>query len=219
MARRAVVTGANRGIGLAIATALLAEGLEVVVAARRLEDAERTADEIGGAPLALDLLDPAGAAAALVAAGSVDVLINNAGILENVGLFDPGDNFARSMRVMLEGPYELMRAVLPGMGVRGYGRIVNVSSGWGSFARGLGGGGAYGIAKAALNALTVRAAAGAPRGVLINAMSPGWVATRMGGAGAPRRPEQAAETALWLARLPSDGPTGRFFGPDGEMPW
>jgi NAD(P)-dependent dehydrogenase (short-subunit alcohol dehydrogenase family) len=112
-----------------------------------------------------------------------------------------------------------MRAVLPGMGARGRGRVVNVSSGWGSFAEGIGGGGAYGPAKAALNALTVRAAAQAPRGVKVNAMCPGWVRTRMGGASAARAPEEGADTAIWLATLPEDGPSGGFFRDRRPIRW
>jgi NAD(P)-dependent dehydrogenase (short-subunit alcohol dehydrogenase family) len=72
------------------------------------------------------------------------------------------------------------------MVARGYGRIVNVSSGWGSFAEGMGGPGAYGVTKAALNALTVRLAKELPSAVKVNAMCPGWVRTRMGGEGAAR---------------------------------
>ena len=102
---------------------------------------------------------------------------------------------------------------------RRYGRVVNLSSGWGSFSEGLGGGGAYGIAKAALNALTLRAAQEVPNTIKINAMCPGWVQTRMGGAGAPRTPEVGADTAIWLATLPEDGPTGGFFRNRKPVAW
>jgi NAD(P)-dependent dehydrogenase (short-subunit alcohol dehydrogenase family) len=79
---------------------------------------------------------------------------------------------------------------------------------------------AYRMSKAALNALTRIAAAEASRGnVKVNACSPGWVRTDMGGPGAPRLPEQGAETAVWLATLPDDGPTGGFFEDKAPVPW
>lgn len=123
------------------------------------------------------------------------------------------------MAVMLHGPYQLMQAAVPEMGARGYGRVVNMSSDWGSFHEGLHGPGAYGVAKAGLNALTLAAARQAPEGVKINAMCPGWVRTRMGGSGATRTPEQGADTALWLATLPEDGPNGGFFRDRKPLAW
>ncbi|MEM9522885.1 MAG: SDR family NAD(P)-dependent oxidoreductase [Pseudomonadota bacterium] len=100
-----------------------------------------------------------------------------------------------------------------------YGRIVNVSSRWGAFSDGVAGPGTYGVAKAALNALTVSAARSLPGTVKVNAMCPGWVRTRMGGAGAARAPEQGADTAIWLATLPDDGPTGGFFKDREPVDW
>ena len=105
------------------------------------------------------------------------------------------------------------------MNARGYGRIVNVSSGWGSFAEGLSGPGAYSISKAALNALTLSLSKDLPTNVKVNCMCPGWVRTRMGGEGAPRTPEEAADTAIWLATLPDDGPTGGFYRDRKLIAW
>ncbi len=217
--RRALVTGGNRGIGYAIAAGLREAGLEVVIGARVAGEGRAAARALGLRWVHLDLEVPERFQAALADAGEIDVLVNNAGILEKVPLFGAHDNFARSMQVMVAAPYELMRLVLPGMERRGYGRIVNVSSGWGSFAEGLGGGGAYGAAKAALNALTVRAADAAEGDVKINAMCPGWVKTRMGGPNATRTPEEAADTAIWLATLPRGGPTGGFFRRRKRIAW
>ncbi|PWJ13284.1 SDR family NAD(P)-dependent oxidoreductase [Jannaschia seohaensis] len=211
----ALVTGGNRGIGLAIARALHAEGMDVCLAAR--SGGEAAAQEIGCRLVEMDLASDASIEAGLAAAGPVDVLVNNAGVLWEEGLWDDPGHFDESFAVMVRAPFRLMRALVPGMGPEG--RVVNVSSGWGSFDEGLGGGGAYGPAKAALNALTVRAAEEAPEGVKINAMCPGWVRTRMGGPGANRSPEQAAGAAVWLATLPPDGPTGGFFRDRRPIPW
>lgn len=89
----------------------------------------------------------------------------------------------------------------------------------GAHAEGLEGPGAYGIAKAALNALTRALVRDLPPGVKINAACPGWVATRMGGANAPLTPEDGADTPLWLATLPEDGPTGGFYRQRQPIPW
>lgn len=75
------------------------------------------------------------------------------------------------------------------------------------------------MAKAALNALTVSAARTLPRSVKVNAMCPGWVRTRMGGVGATRAPEEGGDTAIWLATLPENGPTGGFFRDRELIDW
>ena len=216
MARRALVTGGNRGIGKAIAEGLVAAGCDVLIGVRDLASGQRVADEIGATAVHLDL---ASLADVPTEAAEVDVLVNNAGILFEDPLFSDAARFDENIDVMVRAPYRLMRAAMPHMAAQGYGRIVNISSGWGSFAEGMGGPGAYGIAKAALNALTVRAAKEAPRGVKVNAMCPGWVRTRMGGASATTSPEDGAETAIWLATLPDDGPSGKFFRRRREIDW
>jgi NAD(P)-dependent dehydrogenase (short-subunit alcohol dehydrogenase family) len=101
----------------------------------------------------------------------------------------------------------------------GWGRVVNVSSHFGSFATGLEGAPAYSISKAAMNALTVKLAETLPDSVKVNAMSPGWVRTGMGGAGADRSVEEGCDTILWLATLPDDGPTGGFFKDRRPLDW
>ncbi|KIT16825.1 SDR family NAD(P)-dependent oxidoreductase [Jannaschia aquimarina] len=219
MTRRVLVTGGNRGIGRAIAAGLVEQGLDVILTSRDAEAGAEVAREIGARSQPLDLMSEASIQEAVARSGEVDVLVNNAGVLWDEGLFEDPDHFEASMGVMVRAPYLLMRALLPGMEARGYGRVVNLSSGWGSFAEGIGGGGAYGVAKAALNALTVRAAGTAPTGVKINAMCPGWVRTRMGGASATRSPEEGAETAIWLATLSEDGPTGGFFRDRRPIAW
>lgn len=175
-------------------------------------------------PVHLDLTDAATIDAAIgdieKSGGQVDVLVNNAGVLHEKPLLELTDaEIHESVAVHLTGPLRLIRGVAPGMMARRYGRIVNVSSGWGSFAEGLGGPGAYGITKAALNALTLRLAKELPPTVKVNAMCPGWVRTRMGGPSAPRTPEEGADTAVWLATLPDDGPTGGFFRDRKPIRW
>lgn len=217
--KRALVTGANRGIGLAIAGGLVDRGHEVLLGARNAAAGEKAARRIGGAAVRLDVADPASILRAVDEAGAVDILVNNAGVLGSGGVLDDPEEFAESMAVMVRGPYLLMRHLTPGMVARGYGRVVNVSSGWGAFSEGLGGPGGYGVAKAALNALTVAAARSLPDSVKVNAMCPGWVRTRMGGMGASRSVEEGADTALWLATLGADGPTGGFFRDRKRIDW
>ncbi len=214
----ALVTGGNRGIGLAIAQGLIAKGARVTIGARGA-DAQAMAGAMGASFVKLDLLDPDTSFAAITQSGGFDILVNNAGILHHRSLLEKGSDFAEAMEVMVAAPLDLIRLNVPHWRSTGWGRIVNISSGWGSFAEGLGGPGAYGVAKAALNALTKALPRDLPAGVKINAACPGWVATRMGGAGAPLTPDQGADTPVWLALLPDDGPTGGFFRARQAIDW
>lgn len=118
------------------------------------------------------------------------------------------------------GPLRLIEAIVPGMRERGYGRVVNLSSGAGQLSDMGSGFPAYRMSKAALNALTrLTAAELGPGDVKINAMCPGWVRTDMGGPNATRTVEKGAETAVWLATLPADGPSGGFFRDRKPIPW
>ncbi len=217
--KRALVTGGNRGIGLAIAESLISNGYEVLIGSRNLEAGESAAVKVGATALHVDVASRESVSQAVKAAGPVDVLVNNAGILGSGGVLNDPEDFEQSMKVMVYGPYLLMRHLTPTMVSRGYGRVVNVSSGWGAFSDGVAGPGAYGVAKAALNALTVSAARSLPNSVKVNAMCPGWVRTRMGGAGASRSPAEGADTAVWLAMLPENGPTGGFFRDRQAIEW
>ena len=219
MARKALITGANRGIGFEIAKGLADNGYDVIVGSRNLENGERAAVRIGARAVRLDVTDEESIRLAVEQAGPVDVLVNNAGVLGSGGILDDPRDFAACMTAMVEGPFHLTRLVVPSMIGNRYGRIVNVSSGWGSFAEGLRGPGAYGVAKAALNALTLSAANSLPATVKVNAMCPGWVATRMGGRTAPRTPREGADTAIWLATLGQTGPTGGFFRRRQSIEW
>ncbi|MDA1091784.1 MAG: SDR family NAD(P)-dependent oxidoreductase [Acidobacteria bacterium] len=152
--------------------------------------------------------------------GAIDILVNNAAVLINGdGLGVTTEDFAGSLAVNTVAPFALIRALGPGMLARKWGRIVNVSSGWGAFAEGMQGPVAYAASKAALNAVTCASAQTLGPTVKVNAACPGWVQTRMGGPGANRSPEQGADTPLWLATLPDDGPTGGFFRDRHPIAW
>lgn len=228
MERTALVTGGNRGIGLEACRQLAKSGLRVVLTARDAVRGEEAAKTLRDENLEvlfeqLDVADGGSVEACarrLSEVGQdVEVLVNNAGVYPTEGVFSVDEEtFERALNINTLGPFRTCRAFVPAMVRRGYGRVVNVSSGGGSFGEGIGPV-AYGASKAALNALTVKVA-GAVRGdVKANAMCPGWVRTDMGGAGAPRSPEQAVDTLLWLATLPPDGPNGGFFRDRRPIPW
>ena len=128
---RALVTGGASGIGAAASRALAARGAHVVIADVDGEAAESVAAEIGGSVWTVDLLDANAVTDAALAGplDGVDILVNNAGIqrVSAIEEFDPAD-FRRIISLMLEAPFLLIRAALPGMYERGFGRIINVSS-------------------------------------------------------------------------------------------
>ena len=215
----ALVTGGNRGIGRAIAAGLLAKGCTVTLSARNATEGRTAAEALNCRFAHIDLRDPDSYFDVMTKQGGFDILVNNAGILGHASLLSKDSDFDVAMEVMVNAPLDLIRLNTPHWRQSGWGRIVNLSSGWGSHAEGLGGPGAYGIAKAALNALTHALPRDLPPGVKINACDPGWVATRMGGAGAPLTVEEGADTPVWLALLPDDGPTGGFFRQRRPVAW
>jgi NAD(P)-dependent dehydrogenase (short-subunit alcohol dehydrogenase family) len=236
--RLALVTGANRGIGFEIARGLAAHGVRVLAGVRTAEKASAAAAEFRTAsadvtPVVLDVAN-AGAIPGDLADierthGPVDILVNNAAILIDgpggfhASLFDMTDEvFRRTWETNVLGSAATMRSLIPGMVARGFGRVVNMSSRAGQLS-GMGAGfPAYRVSKAALNALTRIAAAEAAASkadVKINACSPGWVRTEMGGPDALRSPAQGAETAVWLAMVGHDGPNGEFYEEKKQLPW
>ncbi|QFT13222.1 SDR family NAD(P)-dependent oxidoreductase [Vibrio sp. THAF190c] len=222
----ALVTGGNRGIGKAIVESLAAQGLKVLLACRDKEDGLKVAREIHGdvSVVQLELSDPKKLNKQIRQIGAeypqIDVLVNNAGVLEERGFSNlSSSDLMHSMQVNALAAYELIQFFGNRMENNAYGRIVNVSSGWGAFSDGLTGPAAYSISKATLNAITKVAANNYPDSVKINALCPGWVRTRMGGASASRSPELGAETAVWLATLDDKGPTGQFFRDKKQINW
>ncbi len=172
--RTALVTGGASGIGLAAARALAGSGAHVVVADVDEAGAQRVADELGGRAWAVDLLDTAALAELSL---EVDVLVNNAGIQKVAPLqeFDPAD-FHRILVLMLESPFLLVRAALPHMYERGWGRVINVSSVHGLRASPYKS--AYVSAKHGLEGLSKTVAVeGAAHGVTSNCINPGYVRT------------------------------------------
>ena len=235
MSMTAIVTGANRGIGLEIARQLAQRGLTVVLTARDAAKGEAAAqrlraelglgDEVLSHPL--DVADERSVqtlrAWSDAELGQVDVLVNNAGILPD------RDKTALTissalMREVLEtntlGPLWLCQAFMPGMLERNYGRIVNVASESAQLKNQHGRWPAYNLSKLALNALTLQfAGLTSKKDVLVNSVHPGWVQSDMGGPTAPRTLAQGADTATWLATLPAGGPNGQFFFDRRPMDW
>jgi NAD(P)-dependent dehydrogenase (short-subunit alcohol dehydrogenase family) len=203
-----------------------------VVAARRLHDAREAVAALHAAgagellPEELDVADEGSVHALAARLGErglpLDVLVSNAGLYSEGGLFElESAELERVLAVNLWGPLWCAQAFVPGMRARGHGRIVHVSSGSGSLTDRLPGPAAYSLSKAFLNALTVRLAAELADvpDVKVNACCPGWVRTRMGGPEAELSVEEGADTIVWLATLPSDGPSGGFFRDRKPIPW
>ncbi|QGN49929.1 SDR family NAD(P)-dependent oxidoreductase [Micromonospora sp. WMMD558] len=217
MNRHALVTGANRGIGRAVAAELHARGLALTVTARDASAAAGTAAELGPGVRGqqLDVTDPDSVGKATAEVGPVDVLVCNAGVLLDGGtgpLTAPLDLVEETLRVNLLGTWRVLQAFVPGMVERGWGRVVVVSSGTtaefgGALFPGAPG---YSLSKSGLNGLTTLVAGQtAGTGVLVNAVNPGRVRTRM----MPHMttpPEVPARFIADVATLPADGPTGQF---------
>jgi NAD(P)-dependent dehydrogenase (short-subunit alcohol dehydrogenase family) len=215
--RTALITGANRGIGRAVAEELYRRDLEVVVTARSAEAARAAATEIGPGTrwCALDVVDPDEVTRCEKEVGAVDVLVCNAGVLLDARtdpLSVPLELVERTLRVNLLGAWRVLQTFVPPMVQRGWGRVVLISSGTTAEFGGalFAGAPGYSISKSAVNGLTAMLAAQTDgSGVLVNAVNPGRVRTRMMPT-QQRLPEEAAPFIADVATLPADGPTGRF---------
>jgi NAD(P)-dependent dehydrogenase (short-subunit alcohol dehydrogenase family) len=234
-ARVALITGANKGLGYEIARQLGQQGIVVVLGARDAAKGQAAADAlraegIDAHAVTLDVTDPA-QNAALPAFfesrfGRLDILVNNAGVLlDRDGL--TAQTFRDTFEANVIAPWEVIDALLPLLQKSDAGRIVNHSSILGSLS--MNGSDqigvewlapAYNASKAALNMLTVilaRRLTGTA--VKVNAAHPGWVKTDLGTDAAPLEVAEGAQTAVRLATLPDDGPTGGFFHLEESLPW
>jgi NAD(P)-dependent dehydrogenase (short-subunit alcohol dehydrogenase family) len=228
----ALVSGGNRGIGRDVVRQLGERGITVVLGSRDLKRGEEVAAELEAKGLRivakqLDIRDEASvervARELEEEFGRVDILVNNAGITDPWRGTAEDANFDAVKDVLetdLFGAWRLAKAVIPLMRRNGYGRIVNLSSGMGQLSDMRGHSPGYRVSKTGLNALTrMLASELAGENILVNSVCPGWVRTDMGGPGARRSVEEGADTPVWLATLPDDGPSGGFFRDRKPIPW
>lgn len=224
----ALISGGNRGIGLALCQALAREGTRVYMGCRDpAAGAEVIARKNLSGVIAL-LLDVAaeGSAERAVArvldeCSGLDALVNNAGISRGVRDRASLESMAQvrdTFDVNFFGALRLSQCALPAMRGRVGAQIVNVSSGHGCIAKIEGNNLGYRASKAALNAMTLSLAHElADEGIRVNAMTPGWVRTRLGGVGAPRSLEEGIDTLLWLLR--GGGDHGKLYRDRAEFAW
>ncbi len=234
--KTALVTGANKGIGHAIAQGLGAIGFTVAVGARDTVRREEAVERLRAAGVdafgvALDVTsdDSVASAAKTVeqTAGRLDVLVNNAGISGRTdgGVQNPSTLDLDVVRTVLDtnvfGVIRVTNAMLPLLRRAESARIVNMSSNMGSLTLQTGPQlAAYAPSKSMLNSITAQYARElAGTNVIVNAACPGYVATDFTGFAAPRTAEQGAAIAIRLATLPEDGPRGGFFDDEGAIPW
>ena len=228
----ALVTGANRGIGLEIVRQLTRRGAKPVLTARRAEAGAAAAKILAGEglsvafePLAVDDEQSVRALGERLEAsyGRLDVLVNNAGIIAKSDAAGIEVGLA-AIRETLEtntlGALRVAQRLVPLLERSRAGRIINVSSGMGALGEMEGGHAAYRISKTALNAVTrILAAELAGRRISVNSMCPGWVRTDMGGAEAERDVREGADTAVWLALDAPQSSTGGFFRDRQPIAW
>jgi NAD(P)-dependent dehydrogenase (short-subunit alcohol dehydrogenase family) len=220
--KRALVTGGNRGIGLEVVRLLAGLGLDVVLGSRDLDAGAAAAGSLGTPAITtvrIDVADPLGVAAACeeLSPQGIDVLVNNAAVNPRGRV--TSEIAAEAWQVNALGSWRVAQAFLPPMQERGWGRIVNVSTGLAKNAHERPDG-IYAVTKVALNAMTRALAEDlAGTGILVNAISPGWCRSDMGGQSALRSATQGAESIVWGVTLPDDGPSGGFFQDGEPLPW
>jgi len=224
MDKTALVTGGNKGIGFSVCKGLLSAGFRVILTARSLEKATQAAEQLQSIgpsiyPVEMDVADDASIRLAARDIGEntthLDVLINNAGVYPDEGftlLTISRDLLDFTMNTNAFGPVRVIQCLLPLLENTSNARIINVSSGYGALSGLAADVSSYCLSKLALNGITIMLAdALRGKGVAVYAMCPGWVRTDMGGASAPRSPEQGADTAIWLATEAPFSSSGKFF--------
>jgi NAD(P)-dependent dehydrogenase (short-subunit alcohol dehydrogenase family) len=225
--RTALVTGANRGIGLELCRQLGAEGTRLLLGIRHegkqtLETLSPEGHNVALLPIDTSDSDSIRSALNKLSGTKVDILINNAAVLDRERLLSLSDEELENVvRTNLLGPMLLVKNLAEGMRQRKWGRIVNVTSGMGAISRGLGSDSiAYRVTKLALNGFTIcLAEALRGTGVLVNSVDPGWVRTNMGGPMAHRTPEEGARSIMHAVLLPDHGPSGVFFRDGRKVDW
>jgi NAD(P)-dependent dehydrogenase (short-subunit alcohol dehydrogenase family) len=238
--RVALITGANRGIGFEIAKLLAQRDMTVVIGARNTKKGTQAREKLAGQGLdahylKLDVNDKINVKAVMAKIqyrfSRLDILVNNAGIMidEGIGVTELRVSmFESTLRTNVFGPLLMSQASVPLMKINDYGRIVNISSTLGSLSDMSEADSsysrvrvpAYRLSKTLLNGITVLMAMDLrDTNILVNSACPGWVQTRMGGEQAPLTPAQAADTPVWLATLPDNGPTGGFFRQRQPIDW
>jgi NAD(P)-dependent dehydrogenase (short-subunit alcohol dehydrogenase family) len=238
----ALITGANKGIGLETARQLGALGITVLVGARDLKKGEAAAAQlkregIDARALKLDVVDDTDrkAAAKFIEKefGRLDILVNNAGIAsEDMSANSTLTTTEETLRTIFDTNFfavvALTNALLPLLRKSAAGRVVNLSSILGSLTLHATAGSpiynakmfAYDASKTALNAYTIHLAhALKETKIKVNSAHPGWVKTELGGEGAPMEIVDGAKTSVRLATLPDDGPTGGYFHLGDTLPW
>jgi len=231
-AKVALVTGGNRGIGYELVRQLAVDGFKVILTSRNSESGHGAAQKLKESHLdvsfvAMDINDQTSIRQAAVTVskqyGRLDVLINNAGIYldknQKLVNMDPSV-LEKTLETNFFGAYHVIRSFMPLMEQQAYGRIINVSSEYGAMSEMSSPGvGAYKLSKLILNGLTQLVAAESNNDIKINAVDPGWVSSDMGGPSAPRTPQQAARSILWLATIGPEGPSGGFFKDGKQIDW
>jgi NAD(P)-dependent dehydrogenase (short-subunit alcohol dehydrogenase family) len=230
--RIALITGANRGIGLETARQLARRGLHIVIGARDEASGRRAVQEIAAAGeradfLSLDVSDSGSIRDAATRFATIsnrlNVLINNAGIYPDEGVTIatvPRELMVRTFQTNTFGALEVTQAFLAYLRRAEASRIINVSSGYGQLDGMSANAPSYCLSKLALNGLTIMLAETLRTdGVAVNSMCPGWVRTDMGGPGATRSVEDGADTAVWLADEAAHELTGKMFRDRREISW
>jgi NAD(P)-dependent dehydrogenase (short-subunit alcohol dehydrogenase family) len=232
MQKIALVTGGNRGIGFMAGKMMAQAGLRVILGSRDLEAGKRAVDELKSEGIdvetcQLEVTDTESIDGAkdyvLDKHGRLDVLVNNAGVdsdIDDNGLDVSIDLVREIFEVNVYGCLRLCQVFIPIMKEHNFGRVINVSSDMGALSQMSAQSVGYRMSKAALNAMT-RVLASEVKGynIKINTMSPGWVRSDMGGPTAPRSLEEGADTIVWLALHPDDGPSGEFFKDRKPLAW
>lgn len=229
----AIVTGANRGIGLEICRQLAAhDDVQVLLTSRNQRAGKQVATELQdkGSDVRyqhLEVTDQSSIRRLVKDVadqyGRADILVNNAAVYLDSGLkvTEIDSSLVRqTLETNFYGPLRLCQMLIPLMQRHNYGRIVNLSSSMGALSTMRGGALAYRASKAALNVLTrVLSVELQGQNILVNSVDPGWVRSDMGGPRATRTLAQGADTAVWLALLPDNGPSGGFFRDRQPVAW